>query len=614
MDTITAVTDCVLDINLTTKRIETLTVSPSVRKAYLGGKGLGLKLLFDHIETGIDPLSPQNILVFMTGPTAGTAAPAGGRFAVVCKSPLTGIFASSYVGGRFGLSLKKAGYDGMMIRGRSDRPVFIAVNNNEVTINDAGALWGMDTYELQERRKQDGDWVVIGPAGENRVRFSVIASGRRVAGRCGLGAVMGSKNLKGVVARGDGRIVAADPHRFKTALKIAQKKVIDHEVTGRNLRELGTPQNVRIYGTKAVMPVRNFSRPSFDKMEAISAERIRDRHKQKNHGCPGCPIRCGRTGKFEEREMISPEYETIAMMGSNLMIGDISKIAAWNEKMNRLGIDSISTGGVIGFAMELTEKGLLDTDLSFGNPEGVEALIEDIAFRRAFGDELAEGVKSLSEKYGGEEFAIHVKGLEMAAYDPRGCTGQGLGFATANCGASHLSGSTHAVEVESYLKPHGTKGKAHFVKFMQDLTDVVNSAIFCIQTEYPFLEQNFAYQRTPAPILRFFMQNFPGLAVATTDLSDYCGLLSGLLGYGIKRRQFYEIGERIFNLERHMNVREGIDRSDDTLPRRFLEDSGQQGWAPVELDKMLDQYYALRGWNKDGIPSTDTLNRLNILP
>jgi aldehyde:ferredoxin oxidoreductase len=612
METIMAVNDRILDIDLTTKRIDTLSVSSSDRNAYIGGKGLGLKLLFDHIKTGIDPLSPENILVMMTGPTAGTAAPAGGRFAVVCKSPLTGIFASSYVGGRFGLSLKKAGYDGIMIRGKSDQPVFISVDNTAAKINDAASLWGMDTYDLQEARRRDGDWVVIGPAGENRVRYAVIASGKRVAGRCGLGAVMGSKNLKGIVARGGGKIVATDPDRFKKALKIAQKKVVDHEVTGVNLRELGTPQNVRIYGSKAVMPVRNFSRPAFDQMDAISAETIRDEHKQKNHGCPGCSIRCGRTGMFNGRQMISPEYETIALMGSNLMIGDISQIAVWNEKLNRLGLDSISTGGVIGFAMELSEKGLLNTDLSFGNPNGIEAMIEDIAFRRGLGNELAEGVKRLSEKYGGHDFAIHVKGLEMAAYDPRGCSGQGLGYATANSGATHLSGSTHAVEVESYLKPHGTKGKAHFVRFMQDLTDVVNSAIFCIQTEYPFLEQNFAYQRTPAPILRFFMQNFPSLAVATTDLSDYCGLLSGLLGRDIKRKQFYEIGERIFNLERHMNVREGIRRSDDSLPPRFLRDVGQQEWAPVELEKMLDQYYRLRGWDENGIPQSETLERLKI--
>ncbi len=612
MEGITAVNNTVLDVDLTTGRIDRINISNADRRLYLGGKGLAVKLLYDHMKPGIDPLSPYSILIMMSGPTAGTAAPAGGRFAVVGKSPLTGIFASSFAGGRFGLSLKRAGYDGIMVRGRSDGPVYIRVNGDDVAISEASDSWEMDTYDFQEAHKDEGDWVVIGPAGENLVRFAVIASGRRVAGRCGLGAVMGSKNLKGIVAKGDRKVVAADPEGFKKALKIAQKKVLAHENTGRNLRELGTPQNVRIFGTTGIMPVRNFSRSSFDRMEEISAEEIRDHHKVKNHGCTGCPIRCGRTGRYKNREMVSPEYETIALMGSNLLISDISEIAVWNEKLNRLGMDSISTGNTIGFAMELTEKGVLDTKLSFGNPDGIEGMIEDIAYRRGLGNDMAEGVKRLSKKYGGEDFAIHVKGLEMPAYDPRGCTGQGLGYATANSGATHLSGSTHAIEAGSYLSQHGTKGKAHFVKFMQDITDVVNSSIFCIQTEYPFLEENFAYKYTPNPILRLFMRNLPSLAVATSDLSDYCGLLSGLLGYEIKRRELYEIGERIFNLERHMNCREGITRADDTLPRRILKEVREDGWPPVELEKMLDKYYRLRGWDEEGIPRPDTLGRLGI--
>ena len=241
-----------------------------------------------------------------------------------------------------------------------------------------------------------------------------------------------------------------------------------------------------------------------------------------------------------------------------------------------------------------------------------DEIIEDIAYRRGLGNALAEGVKRLSEKYGGADYAIHVKGLEMAAYDPRGCTGQGLGYATANCGASHLSGSTHAIEAGSYLSQHGTKGKAHFVKYLQDLTDAVNSAIFCIQTEYPFQEENFIYKNTPLPIMRLLMRNFPAIAVATTDLSDYCNILSGLLGFKINRRDFYEIGERIFNLERHMNCREGISQADDTLPHRLLKEVREDRWPPIELNKMLDKYYKLRGWDKAGRPQESTLKKLKI--
>jgi len=620
MEEIIAVNNRVLDINLSTGKIGTIEISDKDRREYLGGKGLATRLLFENIKTGIEPLSPENIIVMMTGPTAGTPSPAGGRFTVMCKSPLTGIFAASYVGGKFGISLKKAGYDGLLVRGRSDKPITIGIDNGDVVIKDASESWGMDTYDFQEARKEEGDWVVIGPAGENLVKFAVIASDKRIAGRCGLGAVMGSKNLKGIVAKGNRKIRVADPDRFKKAMKIAQKKVLAHDNTGRRLRELGTAQNVRTFGSASIMPVRNFSRSKFDKMEDISGETIRDKHKIKNAGCPGCPIKCGRTGKFNDKELVSPEYETIVFMGSNLMLGDINEIAFWNDKLNRLGLDTISTGNTIGFAMELTEKGLLESALKFGDSSNIDRTIEDIAYRRGLGNELAEGVRRLSQKYGGEEFANHVKGLEMAGYDPRGCTGQGLGYATANSGATHLSGATHAVEADplgrgadSYLSPHGTKGKAHFVIMLQNLVEMTNSAIFCIQTQFPFLEENAAYKYTPAPILRFIMRNLPAVAVGTTDISDYCALLSGVLGYKIGKKELRMAGERIYNLERFMNCREGISRKDDTLPRRMLEEFGEEGWAPVELDKMLKQYYSIRGWDENGQPEEARLKKLGIV-
>ena len=612
MEKNTAINNSVLYVNLSSGLISTIEISELERRQYLGGKGLALKLIFDNIKKGVDPLSPDNILVMMTGPTCGTASPCGGRFAVVGKSPLTGIFASSFTGGRFGFSLKKAGYDGIMVTGKADHPVYVRIDNNGVSICDATKYWGMDTYEFQEDRKKEGDWVVIGPAGENLVKFGNIASGRRLAGRCGLGSVMGSKMLKGIVAKGDKKFHPADPDKFKKALKIARKKVKAHENTGKALKELGTPQNVRIFGTTAIMPVKNFSKPFFDRFEQVSAETIRDKHTTKNHGCTGCFIKCGRYGKYDNEEKVSPEYETIAMMGPNLDISDIDKIAGWNETLNRLGLDSISTGSVIGFAMELTEKGMLKSSMAFGDDSNINDILHDIAHRRGLGNDLAEGVRRMSEKYGGKEFANHVKGLELAAYDPRGCTGQGLGYATANCGATHLSGSTHSVEADSYLTPHGTRAKAHFVKFMQDSFDAINSAIFCIQTAYPFLEENPAYKYTPDPILKFFMRNFASLAVATTDLSDYSSLLSGILGYPISSRRFYKIGERIFNLERYLNNREGIEKKDDTLPENMLKPTTQEGWGNIELNKMLNKYYRLRGWDKNGRPKPRLLKKHSI--
>lgn len=613
MTDIIAVTGSVLDVDLTSGRIRTRDISESDRKHYLGGKGLALKLLYDHIQAGADPLSADNILVIMSGPATGTAAPAGGRFAVVSKSPLTGIFASSYTGGRFGLSLKRAGYDGIMIRGKSDTPVYLKIDHGDVSVRCASPLWGLDTYEVQESRKEEGDWVVIGPAGENLVGFAVIAAGKRVAGRCGLGAVMGSKNLKGIVAKGNRGIVPADPDTFQKAVKTARKKIKAHELTGQVLPEQGTPLNVLKYGPYGIMPVRNFSRSKVENIGEISGEKIRDTHFQKQHGCVGCPIQCGRTGVYNKKRMVSPEYETIGLMGSNLMISDLSKIATWNEQLNRLGMDTISTGNVIGFAMELTENGIIESDLAFGRPEGIQEIIEDIAYRRGLGNDLADGVRKFSQKVGGKDYAIHVKGLEMAAYDPRGCTGQGLGYATANSGATHLSGSTHAIEAGSYLSPQGTKGKAHFVKFLQDLTEAVNSVIFCIWTEYPFLEENFIYKYTPIFIMRLLMRNIPSLSVATTDLSDYAAILSGIMGHTISQKEFYGIGERIFNLERWMNTREGIRRADDTLPERILKEVREDGWPAIELEKMLRKYYKLRGWDASGQPLPSVLQKLGIV-
>jgi len=613
MKTITGVNNQVLYIDLTSNDISNIPISDHIRKNYLGGKGLALKLLYDYISPGIDPLSPKNLIIFANGPTAGTHAPAGGRFVVVSKSPLTGIYASSYAGGRFGLSLKKAGYDALMVTGKSDRPVYIQIKDESVSICNANDLWGLDTYNFQESQKSLGDWVVIGPAGENLVKYALIASNKRVAGRCGMGAVMGSKNLKGIVVHGSRKIRPHSTDQFKKALKTAQKKVQSHDNTGRRLRDLGTSQNVNIFGTTGIMPVRNFSLSSFNRMKSIDSETIKNNHFKKNHGCVGCPIKCGRIGNFNQKEMISPEYETIAMMGSNLLIGNISKIAEFNEQLNRLGLDSISTGNVIGFVMELSEKGLIKTDLSFGNTKGISQLIEDIAYRVNLGADMAEGVKSLSEKYGGKEYAMHVKGLEMPGYDPRGCKGQGLGYATASNGANHLSGGTHAIEAESYLDPLSHDGKSYYVKFMQDVNEAVNSSIFCIQTQYPFLEENPVYKYTPMPIMQLLMRYLPSVAVKTADFSDYSALLSSILGTSISGKDFYTIGERIFNLERYMNCREGITRQDDNLPVRILKEVREDGWPSIELDQMLNHYYKIRGWTQDGIPEEKTLKKLNIV-
>jgi aldehyde:ferredoxin oxidoreductase len=608
----------IIEVNLTDQWVEIYSIKPRERKLYLGAKGLGLKLLFDRLEPGTDPLGPENIMAFMPGVLMGTGAPCSGRFEAVAKSPLTGIIGTASCGGPFGMALKTAGWDGMLIKGKAERPTYIHIDEEGVTFKDARSIWGMDIPAAQDilSARHTGS-LVIGPAGENLVRFANIASGSRFLGRGGLGAVMGSKNLKAVVARGGAfKIRPHDPQALSRIKKKAVAHINRNQITGHHYRKFGTNANVRLNLKSNILPINNFTDGQHEKADRLSGEVMAQKHEFRHHNCKPCIIRCGHKGIFGDKEMTVPEYETIGLLGSSLGIFDSVQIAQWNQICNRLGMDTISAGSTLAWVMEAGEKGLVKSDLRFGSSQGVAQALEDIAYQKGFGKEMALGSRKLSEKYGGRNFAMQVKGLEMAAYDPRGCFGQGLAYAVANRGGCHLS--AYMVAQENFfglLKPDTIRSKAEWVKFFEDLTCCINALQTCQFTMYAYMLESPLTRFTPDPLLRLLMQYLPCIAIPLVDYSVYNGLWNAVTGTNISRHGFIKAGERIHVLERYMNCREGICRKDDTLPERLLKEgrASDPHKKTVPLDKMLLRYYKLRGYDSDGIPTHDTLKRLEII-
>ncbi|MEW6673553.1 MAG: aldehyde ferredoxin oxidoreductase family protein [Thermodesulfobacteriota bacterium] len=611
----------ILDINLSSWTAHTFQVDETDRRMFLGGKGLGLKYLYDRLAPGVDPLGAENILAFMMGALMGTGAPCSGRFAALTKSPLTGILLSSSCGGPFGMALKTAGYDGLIISGKSGKPIYIHIDSDGAEFRDASALWGKDTRETQDDldlSRHDGA-LVIGPAGENRVLFANIATGHRFLGRGGMGAVMGSKNLKAVVARGNAyKIVPRDPVTFGRVSRKATRFINVNPFTGDSYRKYGTSANVAYSNRSGILPIDNFRRGQSDQAEAVSGERMRQKYNTRPSTCQPCTILCGHRGTYADGSVHQiPEYETVGLLGTNLGIYDTDRITQWNDICGRMGMDTISAGGTLSWLMEAGEKGLLQTDLRFGSPEGVGRALEDIARRRGRGDELADGSRRLAQKYGGEAFAIHVKGLELAAYDPRGAWGQGLAYAVANRGGCHLSSTIFPLEVIfGFLNPYTARAKARFVIFFESLYAAVNSLHTCLFTTFAYVLEPPLVKFTPKPLLGFLMQHLPVVAIKLMDFRIFSKLYASVTGTRLSQWELLKIGERIHVLERWMNTREGISRKDDTLPLRFLRegrDCDPDG-RTVPIEKMIDTYYRLRGYDANGIPLAETLKRLGISP
>ncbi len=620
----------VLDINLSDGSAGEYPLSDIDRERFLGGRFISTKILWDTLKPGTDPLGEDNLLVVMTSPLTGTGAPCSSRFDISAKSPLTLGIGHSNSGGRFGIHLKRAGFDGIVIRGKAASPVYIDIQEDDVSILPAGDLWGKNTEDAQEALGKGGK-LVIGPAGENLVKYAVIVSHERVHGRTGMGAVMGSKNLKAIVANGKKKVELFDEKPFRNGVKKWVDMLRKHPATGDLTPRYGTAQFVNILNRKNSLPTRNYAKGSFKGAYNISGERMALDFLKDNTGCPTCPIRCGRVVEFEGKRIKGPEFETLCLMGSNLEIDDMEAIIAWNYDMDLLGIDTISTGNSLGFAMELNETGLWDNGLFFGKKDNIRAVIHDIAYKKGIGADLAEGVRYLSEKYGGKDFAAHSKGLEIAGYSPRAAVGHALGYATANRGACHLDGGYliyFEINGPMTLDPRHYRSKPAWTVLDQNLMAAVSAGGSCLFSAWTFVPpQAFSLPDNPSAsraVTKLLTHTWPSvvllqklppklfkLHLPMLPHSRFIHLATGMdMDFG----KFLEAGNRGYTLERLFNLREGIGKDQDTLAKRFTHEplNPKDPKSVVPLDKMLPEYYRIRRWDENGIPTPGALRRLDL--
>jgi len=573
-------------------------------KNFIGAKGLGAKILFDRLKKETDPLSPENILMLTTGPLTGTIAQTSGRGTVITKSPQTGLFVDSHFGGVFAAEMKRAGWDIIIIKNRAKDPVYLVIRDDNVDFKDASKLWGkecLDTHNALQEKEGRIKTAVIGPAGENLVKFSAITiDGHRHAGRGGSGAVMGSKNLKGIALSGSNKIPIHNEDEFRKKAKDVLKQIQENDFVPKR-RKFGTPYWVKPINEEGFIPTRNFQEGRFEFAKEINADTMQERIVDGGGACYNCIIACWnkssiKSGPFKGIKMIGPEYETIALMGSNLGMKSIEDVAYICNVCNELGMDTISLGGVLGFAIEAFEKGIItkedlnDNSIGWGKPKEIAKLINDIAYRRGeVADILAEGSKIASEKLGkgSNDFAVHVNGLEIPGYDPRGTFGMGLAYATSDRGACHQRAWTVKAELYSPdLERFSFKDKAQIVKDVQDERAAFFSLVLC---------------------------DFAPISVENcVDMWNFS------TGFDHTVQSYLECGERIWNLVRLFNLREGHNPSNDTLPERIFKDSFTKG--PVkgvhikrdEFEKSLQEYYSIRGWNDNGIPTKKKIKELGL--
>jgi aldehyde:ferredoxin oxidoreductase len=593
----------ILRINLTNGTISREATDPSLAAEYIGARGLGAKILSDEVDPKVDALGPANKLIFAPGPLSGTYAPSAGRYNAVAKSPLTGAIAASNSGGAFGPALKYAGYDAVIFEGQAKKPVYLWINDDKVEIRDASHLWGKTvpdtTDQLREETAEEASVACIGPAGE---RLSLIAAimneMNRAAGRSGIGAVMGSKNLKAVVVRGTGGVKIADPQAFKEAVVRARNLIKAHPVGGSGLKAYGTDVLINILNETGGLPTRNFRDGYFPPANNVGGETLSAQELVRPRGCFSCTISCGRGTKITSPKYASqgegPEYETAWAFGPDCGIDQLDAVTKANYICNELGIDTISMGTTIACAMDLFEDGILttkDTDgvrLNFGNADALVHLVQKTGYREGFGDKLALGSYRLAEAYGHPEYSMSCKKQEMPAYDPRAVQGIGLNFATSNRGGCHVRGYTVAVEVlGNPVKVDNlvTEGKAQWVKTFQDLTAALDSSGACL---------------------------FSTFGIGADELAVE---VSALTGVNYSTEEFMKAGERIWNLERVWNLRVGMSAEDDTLPERLLKEPIKTGPAKgfvSRLGDMLPEYYQLRGWDANGVPTSEKLAELSL--
>lgn len=569
-------------------------------KNYIGARGLGTRIYTREVDPRVDPLSPDNKLIFMTGPLTGTLAGSGGRFNVVTKGPLNGTIAASNSGGNFGPELKFAGYDGIIFEGKADKPVYLWICNDQIELRPGEELWGQDAHQTTDLIKaltdDEAKVACIGPAGEKLVKFACIMNEyNRAAGRSGVGAVMGSKNLKAVAVRGNQGIKVADKEGFLNAITDTRAKLKAHPVTGAGLAAYGTNVLVNILNEHGGLPVKNFSEAAvYANAEKISGEHQAEHNLIRNKGCFGCPIGCGRVSKNKGKYKgmgEGPEYEATWGFGSNLDIDDFEAASKANFLCNELGMDPITLAGTIACAVEMVEKGFIPrekADLRWGDTDMLVEMTRKTAYREGFGDELAEGSYRLAEKYGHPEYSMTVKKQELPAYDPRGQQGIGLNYATSNRGGCHVRGymtSPEVLGIPEKVDPDSCEGKPALLKIFQDLTALTDAAGLCLFTTFGIGLPEIANQ----------LRTATGL-----DLSDEELLL---------------VGERIWNLEKLFNLEAGFSKKDDTLPPRLLQEPMKDGphkGNVVNLEEMLPEYYQLRGWDENGVPGAGKLSQLGL--
>jgi aldehyde:ferredoxin oxidoreductase len=601
----------ILRINLNDERISVEDVDPQVAVDFIGGRGWAIRYLYDEMDPSIDPLSPENILIFATGPLTATPAPTGNRYMVVTKSPLTGALTNSNSGGYFPTEMKRTGFDMIIFEGRAERPVYLWINEDEVEFRSAEHVWGKSVHETERVLLSETDpkarVASIGPAGENLVKIaSIMNDMHRAAGRSGVGAVMGSKNLKAVVVRGSIEPSFASPDEMRALSKKVNLEVGDDVKKGSSLREYGTAYVPPITNELGILPTRNFQTGVFEGVGNIDGHTLKERHLIRAKPCYRCPIACGRETELDDQDYEGagegPEYETIAALGSACGVDNLAAVTKANYLCNELGLDTISAGMTIACAMELSERGIIPQEdigyhLTFGDADAVIDLVQAMAHRKGFGDSLAEGSYRLAEMYGHPEYAITAKRLEFPGYDPRGSKGMGLLYATSNIGASHMAGDLAYAEVfgvPEKIDPLTIENKAALIVRFEDAFTIIDAAGLCV-----FLSVRYLFE----PEINLWPRRL-------TQIMNYA------TGAGYDEENLLQAGERVYNLERLFLIRAGFSRSDDTLPPRMLEEPLVEGPAKgqvVELEEMLSEFYALRGWDESGIPTDSKLGELGLV-
>lgn len=606
----------ILRVNLSTGEIKEEIPDENNLKMYLGGAALATKYLFDETPKGIDPLGSENKLIFMTGPMTGTSSPSTGRFSVVAKSPLTGFWGQANSGGFWGRVLKRSGFDGIIFENVSEKPVFLVTDNDKAELRDASHLWGKNTSEttriIREELGKDFNVACIGLAGEKLVKYAAIMNDvdkpnwGRAAGRCGMGTVMGSKNLKAIASRGTMKIEVAEKEKYREEAK-DRFDWVNQSLLKMTLEVFGTAAILDMVNQRGGLPSRNWQTGYVKEYEKINGEAINDTILVGQKACFACPIECGRISDIKEGKYASsgegPEYESIGAFGSMCDIYNLEAITKAHFLCNEYGIDTISAGSTIAFAMEAVEKGILSetewSDVKFGNPDAIIDLVHKIGKREGIGDFLAEGSKAMSEKLGknSERFAMHVKGLEMPAYDSRAAKITGLAYATANRGGDHIT---------AYIEGPAFMSMPFLI--VED-GEVDEDGLVEIPEEARIVKE---YEDAFGMFDALSGCKFMGMVLTG---EDWAALIQSLLGYEFTEMDFRKMGERIYNLERAYNIREGLTRKDDTLPKRLLEDPLPDGPAKgqvVNLKPLLDAYYGYRGWDINGKPTPEKLTELGL--